>query len=117
MKSNSKQVREQIKKHILECVYNEQGEQFTDLKTACNYLKNEFIRVANYPYNLQKFPNDQNRFSDYLFGLPFHFYFSNEDIKNYINSLGLNPEGKNYSSDKTIKLYHYLVFSEINKNL
>ena len=117
MRSNSKQVRQAIDSHILENVTDYNGNVFATLKEAANHLNNEFIRVANHPYNLAKFPNNQDCFSDYLFGLPFGFYFSNYDIENYINSLGLNPGGKKYPIEKTIKLYHYLIFSQTLKNL
>jgi hypothetical protein len=117
MKSNSKQVREQIKQHILDSVYNFEGEQFNDLKSAAQHLNSEFIRVANYPNNLNRFPNNQERFSDYLCGLPFHFLYVNDEIADYLNSLGLNPTGKTFDSDKSMKLYHYLIYSEMQKAL
>jgi hypothetical protein len=115
MKTNNKQVREAIKQHILDCVTDINGNTFDDLKEACNALNNEFIRVANHPYNLQKFPNDQNRFSDFLQGLPFNFLYSNYDITNYLNELTGND--KDFDFDKTLKLYHYLIYSETQKNL
>ena len=117
MKSNSKQVRNEINLHILENVTDYNGNTFTTIQAAANHLNSEFMRVANYPYNLAKFPNNQDRFSDYLFGLPFGFHFSNYDITNYINSLGLNSSAKSYPIEKTIKLYHYLIFSQTLKNL
>ena len=115
MRTNSKQVRNAIKQHILDCVTDINGNNFNDLKSACNALNNEFIRVANYPYNLQKFPNNQNRFSDFLQGLPFNFLYMNFDITNYLNELTGND--KDFDFDKTLKLYHYLIYSETQKNL
>ena len=44
------------------------------------YAISEFKRVANYPRNLQLFPNTQERLADYLSGLPFHFAYSYSDI-------------------------------------
>lgn len=117
MKTNSKQVRNAIKQHILECVYDYQENTFKTLKDACNHLKSEFERVAGHEYNLRRFPNNQLRFSDYLTGLPFHFLYVNEEIENYLNSLEINENGKKYDYDKVMKLYHYLIFSEMNKNL
>jgi len=115
MKTNSKQVRNAIKLHILESVTDNNGNNFNDLKEACNYLNTEFIRNSNHAYNLQKFPNNQDRFSDYLQGLPFNFLFTNYDINNYLNSLTGND--KDFDYNKTLKLYHYLIFSETQKNL
>jgi hypothetical protein len=117
MRSNSKQVRNAINLHILENVTDYNGNTFATIQEAANHLNSEFNRVANYPYNVAKFPNNQDRFSDYLFGLPFSFHFSNYDIQNYINSLDLNSSGKSYPIEKTIKLYHYLIFSQTLKNL
>lgn len=34
------------------------------------WLADEFDRVANYPFNLQRLPNIQDRMADYLRGLP-----------------------------------------------
>jgi hypothetical protein len=116
MKTNSKIVKELINKHILECVTDENGQRYTLLQDAKNRLNNEFKRVANYPYNLQKFPNNQDRFSDYLLGLPFDFEYSYFGINEFLNSLGINPNNKTYSDDKKLKLYHYLIFKELCKN-
>jgi len=117
MKTNSKQVRSAIKQHILECVTDGESNTYPTLKEACNRLKSEFERVANYPINLKNIPNDQMRFSDYLCGIPFNFEYDSDSIVNFLNSLGINPTGKEYDFDKSMKLYHYLIFSEMNKNL
>jgi 5-formaminoimidazole-4-carboxamide-1-beta-D-ribofuranosyl 5'-monophosphate synthetase len=115
MKTNSKEVKELIKKHILESVSNNEGKYFTSLNELKEHVKNEFNRVANYPANLRQFPNNQDRFSDYLNGLPFNFLFYYSDINDFLNSLGINPENKEHSDEKSVKLYHYLIFREINK--
>lgn len=39
-------------------------------KERVNYVSNEFSEICDYPNNLQKFPNRQDRFADYLQGLP-----------------------------------------------
>ncbi len=115
MKTNSKQVRNAIKLHILESVTDNEGNNFNDLKSACNRLNDEFNRVSNYPYNLQKFPNNQDRFSDYLQGLPFNFLYMNYEINNFINEITENT--KEFDINKTLHLYHYLIYSETQKNL
>ena len=113
MKTNNKTVINAVKKHILESVLNYSEKQFTDFIDLQNYVKSEFERVANYPHNLKKFPNNKERFSDYLCGLPFNFEFYPENIALFLNGLGINPENKTFSSDKSMKLYHYLIFREI----
>lgn len=113
MKTNSKQVRNLIDLHILECVTNENGNNYNNIIDAKIRVKNEFTRVANNPYNLKRFPNDQIRFSNYLLGLPFNFHYYNDDIKDFLNSLGINPKNKIYLDDKMQHLYHYLIFKNI----
>jgi hypothetical protein len=115
MRTDSKQVRSAIREHILECVYDYNEKQFTTFEDAAKHLNNEFDRVANYPLNLQKFPNNQKRFMDYMQGLPFSFHFSYEDISNYLESLELNTSGKEFSCEKSETLYYYLIYSEMLK--
>ena len=115
MKSNSKTVKLAIQKHILECVYNYEENQFKTLEEACNHLNSEFNRVAGYDYNLRKFPNYVDRFVDYLQGIPFHFYYTNEDLKEFLNSLGINPNNKEFSSNDMWNRYGLLIYREMIK--
>lgn len=117
MKTNSKEVRNLIKQHILDCVYDYSENTFPTLKEACNHLNSEFERVAGHENNLRRFPNHQERFADYLQGIPFHFEYDNSGIENYLNSLGINPQNKTYSSAQMWKTYSYLIYSEMTKNL
>ena len=116
MKTNSKEVRNAIKTHILACVYDYSENNFATLKEACNHLYNEFNRVTNDAYNKKRFPNEQKRFEDYLQGIPFHFHYTNEDIEMFLNSLGINEDGKKYEPSKMWNLYAYLIYSETLKN-
>ena len=116
MRTNSKEVRNAIKTHILECVYDYSENNFATLKEACNHLYNEFNRVANHEFNIKIIPSEKKRFEDYLQGIPFHFYYTNEDIENFLNSLGINKEGKKYEPYQMWNLYAYLIFSETLKN-
>ena len=111
MKTNSKEVRNAIRNHILECVYDYSENTFPTLKEACNHLYNEFDRVAN-----DAIPNVQKRFEDYLRGIPFYFHCTNEDIETFLNSLGINKEGKKYEPSQMWNLYAYLIYSETLKN-
>ena len=116
MRTNSKQVRNAIKNHILECVYNYSENTFPTLQEACKHLYNEFDRVANYDYNKKRIPSEQKRFEDYLQGIPFHFHYTNEDLEIFLNSLGINKDWKKYELDKMWSLYAYLIYSETLKN-
>ena len=117
MKTNSKEVRNKIKQHIIDRVYDAECNNYDNIKDASKRLNDEFNRVAGHEYNLKRFPNEQERFSDYLSGLPFNFEYYYDGIKQYLNSLGINPGNKKYSSDKSLKLYHYLIFREMKSNL
>lgn len=114
-KTNSKHVKELIKKHIIECVYNEDEKYFEKFEDAAKELHKEFKRVANHPYNLKKFPNNVNRFNDYLRGLPFNFLCYDDDIKDFLNSLGINNENKEYPAERMRYLYALLIYREIEK--
>lgn len=116
MKTNSKEVRNAIKNHILECVYDYSENTFPTLKEACNHLYNEFDRVANHANNRKITPNVQKRFEDYLKGIPFDFHYTNEDLENFFKSLGINKEGKKYEPSKMWNLYAFLIYRETLKN-
>jgi len=113
MKTNSKQVKEAIKQHILECVHDENEKTFATFDEAREHLKAEFERVAGNAYSLKKFPNDQERFHDYLMGLPFWFEFANHKIIEFLNGLGINTQGKSFNTKKSANLYTNLIFKEL----
>lgn len=115
LSTNSKEVKEAIKRHILECVYNYEEKTFNTLQEAKKHLNSEFERVAGHAYNLKKFPNNQDRFADYLSGIPFWFEFETYKIEEFLNGLGINPEGKEFDANKTFQLYSYLIFRELSK--
>ena len=116
MKTNSKIVREKIRQHILDCVYFPDESYSDNMNDVADYLYSEFCRVANHEYNIRKFPNDQERFSDYLNGIPFNFEYTHFGIKEFLNGLGINPENKEFSDEKSLKIYHYLIYYEMIKN-
>lgn len=115
MKSNTKQVRDLIKEHILECVYDLDSNQFSTYQGAAKHLYSEFDRVANYGLNLQRFPNNQKRFMDYMQGLPFNFLYYSDDISKFIDTLDINPPKKTPNIQATEELYYYLIFAEMMK--
>lgn len=113
MRTNTKAVREAIRAHIFEAVTDYNGDAFPTGQEAINHLKSEFERVANYPANMRNFPNKQERFRDYLLGLPFDFEFAYHKIEEFLNGLGINPQAKSFDAEKSAKLYSYLIFKEI----
>lgn len=114
MRSNSKAVRDKVKKHILESVYDENENEFKSFDKASEYLTEEFKRVADYPNNKHRFPNDQERFTDYLRGIPFHFEYWDDSIEEFLNGLGINPKNKKFSSDRMWHTYGALIWREIS---
>lgn len=114
MKSNSKAVKEKIRAHILACVYDVAGNPFQTVRDAATWLAVEFDRVANHPHNVKRFPNEQDRFQDYLMGLPFNFEYTHAGIADTLNGWGINPTGKEYAPDKSARLYAALIFREMN---
>jgi hypothetical protein len=113
VRSNSNQVREKVRQHILENVYDYDENEFENFNDASQHLTSEFKRVADYPNNISRFPNNQKRFRDYLQGIPFNFYFYDDDIEDFLNGLGINPQNKKYSSDQMWDLYSYLIWKEV----
>ena len=113
MKTNSKAVRDQIRAHILENVTDDNGDTFPTQADAAEHLRSEFERAAGYPANLKRFPNHQERFHDYLMGIPFGFEFENWKITEFLNGLGINPTGKEYDAEKSARLYTCLIYKEI----
>lgn len=113
MKTNNKEVKNAIRAHILESVTDDGGETFPTLEGALLRLKGEFERVANQPANLRRFPNNQERFHDYLMGLPFEFEYETHAIVSFLDSLGINPQGKAFNAEKSARLYTYLIYKEV----
>jgi|688.fasta_scaffold1140117_1 hypothetical protein len=114
LSTNSKEVKEAIKKHIIECVYNYEEKEFNTFEESAKHLYEEFKRCTEGDGYLRN-KSEQEKFSYWLTGLPFHFHYSNFDIENFLNSLGINPEGKIYEFEKMQHLYHYLIFREMKK--
>lgn len=112
-RTNSKSVRLAMQAHILANVTDGNGDTFPTFDEARAHLKSEFARVADYPNNLRRFPNHQDRFHDYLMGIPFGFEFETWKIAEFLNGLGLNRDGKEFDADKSARLYTYLIYKEI----
>jgi chemotaxis regulatin CheY-phosphate phosphatase CheZ len=115
MKTNSKHVKNIIKLHILDSVYDGNENQFKTFEESAKELHNEFKRVANHQFNLKKIPNNIYRFDDYLRGLPYHFLIYNDELKDFLNSLGINEDKKEFTSEKMRFLYAQLIYKEIEK--
>ena len=114
-KTNSKHVKELVRTYILETVHDNKEEEFETFEEAAKHLKSEFERAKGYEWNLKRYPNVVDRFLDYLQGMPFYFPAYVHNVEDFLNSLGINPEGKEYESDKMYNLYALLIYREIEK--
>ena len=115
LRTNSKEVKTKVKAYILETVYNEHEEVYATFEEAATELHKEFKRVDNFTNNLNRKPNNVNRFLDYLQGLPFWFTAYNCEIIDFLNSLGINNDKKEYHTQKSWELYALLIYREIEK--
>lgn len=94
LKTNTKKYLSNVRIYIIESIPEEWGN--TDAEKL-KELKSEFERVANYPYNIQRLPNTQERLADYLQGLPIDLDFYNTDI------LQRDKQLREYTDDLTVK--------------
>ena len=114
MRSNTIDVKTKIRNHILECVTDENGDNYTNYKAACKRMQAEFNRVANYPNNIQRFPNVQLRFHDYMRGIPFRFEIYYYKQLEFLETLDLdNSKNKTYTDEQSESLYYNLIYREM----
>ncbi len=120
MKSNSKQVRDAVREYLIDCIMDADPKNWdkdtNDLKTRLEIIIDEFRSAANYPYNLQRIPNNQDRFIDWQMGLPssLPIDWTDHDIVERMTDWGL-PNDKNYPTEKSIKWYYHIIYSELTK--
>ena len=81
VKTNSKAFNTLAYQYILDAINSEDIELNSDTEKL-QYLANEFKSAANYEFNLKRYPNTQDRFADWIAGLPssFSIDFTNYDI-------------------------------------
>lgn len=79
IKTNSKLFNDQIFKYILDCINSEEIELKND-KDKIAFLSVQFDCEYNNTYNKKRYPNLQNRLSNWFMGLPSSF---NIDFANY----------------------------------
>lgn len=96
MRTTNKEIVNKIREHILD-FYN-----LEELK--------ENIKGLDYVS-----PSIYHRASYMVQGGCFLCYYS--DVKDFLNSLGINPNNKEYSDDKSWELYKHLIAREVEKML
>ncbi len=122
MKSNSKHVRDAAKAYLVGCIMSVDpqnwGKETDDLKTRLEIIIDEFRGAANHENNLRRYPNLQQRFTNWRWGLPSSLpieFYSNA-IVDLLTAWGL-PNDKGYDSSQSIDLYDHIIYSEITKLL
>ena len=102
MRTNSKEVKTQIREYVLEQFSKDSGWD-TDDKLA--NLK-EQIAAMVYPGQ-----NENQAARALVEGGTFHIY--HQDAADFLNGLGINPEGKEYTGEQSWELYINLLSREI----
>lgn len=114
LRSNSKEVREAIKLHLIEIAQNDDID-ITTVEQAKNYIVDRFnlevLRFARKNEPLQKL------FTDWLNGLALHTYYTYPDIINYLHSIGLYGKNEEQEQTNAADLYHYLIFKEVKNDI
>jgi hypothetical protein len=110
VKSNTKEVRKAIQKHIIEICENDDVKIET-LEEAKQYIIDNFNNFIN-AYELRKHKTIQEAFIYWLSGLALHTHYMTSDIIDYLHSIGLYGKNEKQENETASKLYHYLIFRE-----
>ena len=114
LRSNSKEVKEAIKLHLIEIAQNDDVEVKT-VEQAKKYIIERFNSEV-LTYNKSK-KSIQDLFTYWLSGLALHTYYYTADIINYLHGIGLYGKDEEQEQTKAADLYHYLIFREVKKDL
>lgn len=116
LRSNSKEVKEAIKQHLIEISQNDDVEVET-VEQAIQYIVNKFynemIKHNKHYTNNIKIISYQEIFVNWLNGLSLHTYYTYPDIINYLNGIGLYGKDEKQEQEKAADLYYYLIFKEV----
>ena len=113
-RSNSKEVREAIRLHLIEISQNDDVKVET-VDQAINYISDKFIIEMLKHDKSNK--NMQELFIYWLSGLALHTHYTTSDIINYLHSVGLYGRDEQQEQEKSADLYHYLIFKEVKDNI
>lgn len=114
LRTNSKEVKEAIRLHLVEIAQNDYVEVET-VDQAIKYISdrfyNEMIKYNNSIKNIQEL------FIYWLNGLSLNTYYYTDDIINYLHSIGLYAKDEKQEQEKAADLYYYLIFREVKDYL
>ena len=114
LRSNSKEVREAIKLHLIEISENDDVKVET-VEQAIQYIGDRFVdEILKYDRSNKSI---QDLFIEWLNGLSLHTYYYTSDIIDYLHSIGLYGKDEEQEQEKAGYLYHYLIFKEIKDHI
>ena len=120
LRSNSKEVREAIRLHLVEIAGDDDVEVET-VDQAIKYISdrfyNEMIKHNKHYTNNIRIINYQEIFSDWLNGLALNTYYTYTDIINYLHGIGLYGKNEKQEQEKAADLYYYLIFKEVKDHI
>ena len=114
LRTNSKEVREAIRLHLVEISQNDDVAVET-VEQAINYIVDRFI-IEALKYDKSN-KSIQELFIYWLSGLALHTYYYTDDIINYLHSIGLYGKDEEQEQEKSVNLYYYLIFKEVKNYL
>ena len=114
-KSNSKEVREAIKLHLIEIAENDDVEVET-VDQAIKYISNKFI-IEMVRHDKIHPSNISALFNYWLSGLSLNTYYMTYDIVNYLHSIGLYGKNEKQEQEGSADLYHYLIYKEVKNQI
>jgi hypothetical protein len=111
LRSNSKEVREAIKLHLIEIAQNDDVEVKT-VEQAKKYIIERFnLEVLRFARRNESI---QDLYTYWISGLALHTYHYTADIIDYLHSIGLYGKNEKQEQEKAADLYHYLIFKEVS---
>lgn len=114
-KSNSNQVREAVKKFILDSIDIEALEEFSNKLGHRAGVLDVFKHEFENPYNCKCYPNRQNRFFEWAMGAPSILNMStcyDELIHILIHDFKTNTPAK-IDPEKSARFFYYLIYTEL----
>ena len=114
LRTNSKEVKEAIKLHLIEISQDDDVEIQT-VNQAIKYIVDRFYNeMLRYDKSNKSI---QDLFTYWLGGLALNTYYMTDDIINYLHSIGLYGKNEQQEQEKAADLYHYLIFREVKEDL
>ena len=114
LKSNSKEVRKEIKLHLIEISQNDDVKVET-VEQAIEYIGdrfyNEMLKNIKHDYNIRPL------FTYWLSGLALNTHYMTSDIINYLHNIGLFGKDEKQEQEKSAGLYHYLIYKEVKNHI